>query len=841
MMLECGASIDIWPQHVSEKPINNESIKDIRQQSLITHILLVQCRVHGYRTETQVSQEWKVLVDGEGGSQNQIPSELLIENSDEKYVTNPSEFQLLVSSEYQDINSSDTESTKGIETEVLEAPRLTVVESEALTKANEERNYISEEQQPNITSTSPVSTMDRVTRSMIFSLSSAKSIDGSNEDLVNSTTEEIQVTEKIKKSWDVWVPPPDRNSRLKLLREEEQFEIRTHRPENSPTKLFADSDGEEDDDKVKLRSSNFTPEKAWELEKERRDIIRKQCQRKSLDTEDLIAIQDEINASGLDKDLNGVGTDHNAADIDTEQINFAAARQQFLMLEKERNSLPITPRLHSRSFRLSSYSLYENDGCLNITNPIQKEQDVKPQKEKSYVTQEKTGVDARPNLLRKQFFRELSVDSVDAEEEGKPREIYRDMNTPETPEVEESIPNPSDETPIEREIRLAMQREESLRKERGIQSLGETKEMVEILKNPVLSISSDTQLSKKVKVRARTSFFLQREIDKEVQREADLKSEGKVAGLYDKGNAQELDERRKLFEQPDEIPVQPHKGTTKIISTMITGNTKENSDQTELEQNSELKNATVLDAPQPYSVRTKWKPKLLNTYRNRRLSADNILDIKIPTETSSEKETSVETFVLCKENFPVQPSSFQPLVQEDQQKDENDQKKEVISESYSRSKLYSTRLRPSLYNVIEQEIQKSLERDRELQEQRRKTDVSPGTIPPSINPITPHNGYNQYDRPSLTPDAPRPLSSARWRETPGRLSPVQMFKPKSYPKFVDFESDAARLRRRDNWYAGIDPTDAVNTEIVASTRVIRHKNTLALRWEAGQYSNEPHD
>ncbi|XP_075062130.1 mitotic interactor and substrate of PLK1 isoform X2 [Mixophyes fleayi] len=754
----------------------------------------------------------QVSVNEEGGGQNLLHSELLIDNTNEQDVTDSSKFQVLISSEYQNSYSSEAPSHKHIEIEEIKV----IVEPEAQTKseskwqetdihATKEEIYIPEEQQPNITdsenSTSPVSTMDRVTRSLIFSRPSGKSIDGSQENLMNSTTEDNQVSEKSRHVWD---PKVDRQ--LKVLREEERFEIRSRRPENSPTKLFADSNGE-DDEKAKMRSNKITPGKAWELENERRDIIRKQGQRKSLDTENLFDTRDEIGVSVSDIDLNGAGSGQNTTDVDTEQINFEAARQQFVMLEKKRKSLPITPRLYPRSFRQSSYSLNDSDDSLEfskVKDTFRTEQDVKPQKDMSSVTQAMTEIEERPSLVRKQFFRELSVDSVDTEKEEKPSEIYREEPTQKLPEEEEIIPNPSDETPIEREIRLAMQREESLRKERGIQSLGETKEMIEILKNPVLSISSDSQLERRGKDRARTAFFLQREIEKEVQREADLKSEGKVAGLYDKGNAQELDERRKLFEQPDEIPVQPLKGTTKILSTDFTDNTKENIAQADLGQNSEIKNWQVRDAPQPYSVRANWKPKSLNTYRSRRLSADNILDLKIPTETLSEKEASEETFVLSKENFHVQPYKFSQHVQKDEGKDENDHKMERTRDSSSHGKPFNTRLKYSLSNVIEQEIQQTLERDRELQDQRRKTELPPVTIATGNQPTTPHNGPKQYGRQSLTSGVSSSWSPAPWRGTTGsmsssNISPVQMFRPMSYPKFVDSESDEDRLRRRDNW------------------------------------------
>ncbi|XP_073450148.1 mitotic interactor and substrate of PLK1 isoform X1 [Aquarana catesbeiana] len=795
----------------------------------------------------------QVSVSGEEGSSNQPESELSKVYGNE-YDTTQTIAE--ISTQYQIIGSLNTDSNKEDlqknNEDIQNTFKLTELTSETQNErelnvhttnihADEEITYISEERRQNTTNkeanTAPDVTMDRVTRSPIFSLSSSRSIDGSREDLTNSTPEESQVADKRK---DVWIPPPDRNSKLKVLREEERFELRSHRSETSPNKLFVDSD-DEDGGKSRVGSHQFTPEKVWELEQERKDIIKKQGQRKSLDAQDLINIQDSNDSPFTNKEVNGPSGGQATADVDMEQINFEAARQQFVMLEKKRNSLPITPRLQYRAPRFSSMSLYENDSNSDVAKLQESsilEQDMKAYKNKGAVTQETTGRERSASLLRKQFLRDFSLDSVDSIEQEESTEVYRVETSQLISEEKDNIPNPSDETPIEREIRLALQREETLRRERGIQHSVESKEIVEIQKNPVLSVSLEKQMSKKNKDKARTAFFLQREIQREEQREADLKNEGKVAGLYDKGNAQELDERRKLFELPDEIPVQPQKATTKTTSKEIIADIQASTNQRDSGEENETTNLTVIDAPLPYSIRTKWKPTPLNPYRTRRLSMDNILDVWSPTETTTAQETSEETFVQ-KQNFQVQPSKLSIHVQEGQAEEEKDDKMEKAPESANGGLKYNMRLRPSRSIVIEEEIRKTLERDRELQEQRRNSELTP-----VVTSKEDHYGYNQYGRPSLTSDGSRTWSSASRKSSssspiPSYTPNVQMFTPRIYPKIVFAESESGSLKRHEDWYAGIEPSDAVNTEIVKSTRVNRRKNKMALRWEAGLYSNEP--
>uniref|UniRef100_A0A8C3K7V6 A-kinase anchor protein 2 C-terminal domain-containing protein n=1 Tax=Calidris pygmaea TaxID=425635 RepID=A0A8C3K7V6_9CHAR len=107
----------------------------------------------------------------------------------------------------------------------------------------------------------------------------------------------------------------------------------------------------------------------------------------------------------------------------------------------------------------------------------------------------------------------------------------------------------SNETPIEREIRMAMEREENLWKERGIPRLTSSSELVEIQTKPLLSMLTSPGPGRKGKDRGRASLYLQREIEQETKREEALKKQGRLLGTYDRGTQQELDERRRVFDE----------------------------------------------------------------------------------------------------------------------------------------------------------------------------------------------------------------------------------------------------------------------------------------------------
>ncbi|XP_062853194.1 nucleolar and coiled-body phosphoprotein 1 [Trichomycterus rosablanca] len=104
------------------------------------------------------------------------------------------------------------------------------------------------------------------------------------------------------------------------------------------------------------------------------------------------------------------------------------------------------------------------------------------------------------------------------------------------------------ETPIEREIRLAALREQSLRRARG---LGESNEFVEIppLRKPILTQELNERFSKdRGKERQRAGKKMEREINAEAEREKVLVQLGRLPGFYDRGPIKHLQQTKLMFE-----------------------------------------------------------------------------------------------------------------------------------------------------------------------------------------------------------------------------------------------------------------------------------------------------
>uniref|UniRef100_A0A8C8B7Z3 Mitotic spindle positioning n=1 Tax=Otus sunia TaxID=257818 RepID=A0A8C8B7Z3_9STRI len=339
--------------------------------------------------------------------------------------------------------------------------------------------------------------MDRVTRHLVFQLPQT-----SHKHDYNDSPSYF-----LDGGRDVWTPSPDRESKLEVVRSGSLYDLRAYRGERKPSKLY----DEDEQEQCRVPPPNISPEKAKELEDERKEVIRNQVMRKSSTMAERWSSTDELR------------TPADPENIDTEQINFSAARQQFLMLEKT----------NPGSFFKEVYASRRADTERSY-----------PTRETSSLTKASSREDLDSGLG--ETYNEASVGY--SSDGSASNEIFNGLDK------ETKISN---ETPIEREIRMAMEREENLWKERGIQRLTSSSELVEIKTKPLLSMDASPSPGRKGKDKGHASRYVQREIEQETKREENLKKQGRLLGMYDRGTQQELDERRRVFEQEEAPPQKP--------------------------------------------------------------------------------------------------------------------------------------------------------------------------------------------------------------------------------------------------------------------------------------------
>uniref|UniRef100_A0A8U8BHC2 A-kinase anchor protein 2 C-terminal domain-containing protein n=1 Tax=Geospiza parvula TaxID=87175 RepID=A0A8U8BHC2_GEOPR len=289
---------------------------------------------------------------------------------------------------------------------------------------------------------------------------------------------------------DVWTPSPDRESKIEVVRSGSLYDLRAYKGERKPSKLYDD----EEQDLYRVPPPNISPEKARELEDERKEVIRSQAMRKSSTTAERWSSMDDVPTSfaiWFDKPSPGrAATPVDPENIDTEQINFSAARQQFLMLEK--------------------------------TNPG------------SFFSPGQQAMSPRPDLCQVYGVPSTWIRGPAATGQGS-----------------------ATRHPSRGRSAWPWKGRRTSGRKGGIQRLTSSSELVEIQTKPVLNIHSSPGPGRKGKDRGRASLYVQREIEQETKREEDLKRQGRLLGAYDRGTQQELEERRRVFEQEEAPPEKP--------------------------------------------------------------------------------------------------------------------------------------------------------------------------------------------------------------------------------------------------------------------------------------------
>ncbi|NXL70256.1 MISP protein, partial [Leptocoma aspasia] len=600
---------------------------------------------------------------------------------------------------------------------------------------------------------------------------------------------------------------------------------------------------DEEQDLYRVPPPNISPEKARELEDERKEVIRSQVMKKSSTIAERWSSMDELSSISMgsqgegrhtgsvptsfaicfDKPSPGrAATPVDPENIDTEQINFSAARQQFLMLEKTNMGSFFSPGQQAMSPRPESVTKVSREAWYS------------PEMAMKATRGYGSAGESSQSRTDKSIYQPFNVD-LRAGSDGLGKET-----------------RVSNETPIEREIRMAMEREENLWKERGIQRLTSSSELVEIQTKPVLNIHTSPGPGRKGKDRGRASLYVQREIEQETKREEDLKRQGRLLGAYDKGTQQELEERRRVFEQEEAPPQKPTplkraEERRSWVKEFVVEQPSSPSPVEDTRAGRSIPSYTASIAhfqlSQPRfaaSERSREQP-LVSQHASSSVSkwgSEDSWGGKLPGSTPSPASTAVLpreylnlSFWKPKVSFVEDMGTQSPLRRED-----------------GREEQYRLRTwKPQTSALIEEEIRSDLQREEELQEQRRRLMDTCSDGVPQEGSRSRHSSaasgasgnYSVSESPASSPASHQTgvlgliSSFTPLRVTSSSQGSAETLTPDS-SRSSPFEERRRRVKE-DGKYAGIEPVDKVNTEVVESTRVFRHKSLMAQRWEAGQY------
>ncbi|NXG78171.1 MISP protein, partial [Baryphthengus martii] len=613
---------------------------------------------------------------------------------------------------------------------------------------------------------------------------------------------------------------------------------------------------EDEQEQRRVPPPNISPEKAKELEDERREVIRSQVMRKSSTMAERWSSMDELSSINTSTGSQGEGrstgsfassfsisfdkpssrrvtTPVDSENVDTEQINFSAARQQFLMLEKTSPGSFFSPGQPAVSPKPES------------TTKVSRQEWHSPEvatKARGYGSTGASGQSRTDKTVYQVYG--VSYKTPAKEEEGG-NGLEKETKV-------------SNETPIEREIRMAMEREENLWKERGIQRLTSGSEMVEIQTKPLLSMRASPGPGRKAKDKGRASLYVQREIEQETKREEDLRRQGRLPGTYDRGTQQELEKRRRVFEQ-EEAPSQKPPPTRKdeqrswvheFAVEQPTSYSPRSSEDTGAGRSlpGHIGSVTIFQTSQPrFATSEKSQDQPLVSQRASASASkpggEDSWGGRLPSSTPS----STGTAVLPRKYFSLSFWKPKASFAEDMGTQSPPRREDGREEQY--------RLRtwkPQTSALIEEEIRSDLQREEELQEQRRRRQLVDGHSRVGSEGVAQEGSRSRHSSAASGASGSYSVSGSP-TSTPapqqGVLGSVSSFTPlraagPSQGSTETLAPDSARSSPFEEWrrrvkedgkYAGIEPVDKINTEVVESTRVIRHKSAMAQRWEAGQY------
>ncbi|XP_036994950.2 mitotic interactor and substrate of PLK1 [Artibeus jamaicensis] len=561
---------------------------------------------------------------------------------------------------------------------------------------------------------------------------------------------------------------------------------------------------EDDEDEVKachLDTRGALPRQPLDLEQERWAVIQGQAVRKSGTVATLHGTPDH-GGPGTPRQSQFTALEDNV--IDREQINFLAARQQFLSLEQANAGVPQSPQARVGP-TCTPPRVSQTPKSLN-----------QPPLSNGYVVSVKRQVKV---VIQEKRAHGLSTGSG-----------VQATDSPGFQSQAESLEAPK-ETPIEREIRLAQEREEALREERGLRRAVSHQELVEIPTRPLLTQVSLTTAPRRE--RGRPSLYVLRDMVQETQREEDYRREGLQTGWVS-------------------VPTGISEDAQPALRRAVSSDSvlSQATDASAANPAPELRRVNRIppDAYQPYlsSGPPQQNFSAFHAYgKPSGLSADAAKVVASPKATGSQRHllessgkpsgtkqefwkpprgpSSANGGVVRWEYFRLRPLRFSiPDVS---------QKAEVPRtwgwEVAGAPALRLQRSRSS--ELLKKEVENVLKHEQEVEEERRNA------LFPEV-----------FEQPGCDRDS---WSSSQTSGIQGSysVSESHFFTPAHLHSGLVWKAEApaeaapGQRKKEEQWYAGIKPLDHVNSEVLEATRVMRHKNAKAELWEAGIYASEDED
>lgn len=320
---------------------------------------------------------------------------------------------------------------------------------------------------------------------------------------------------------EAWMISPQRQSQLATLKEEKGFKLQTYSSSRKPESLFSETNR---DSQYKVDPENGLVVVREEEERQlRKEIIRSQAPkspvRKDLDLDSNRSTNSLIEGFSVSYSPARTRQEPSPTEpgiIDQEQINFSAARQQFLKIEQDRMAALLNPLRFSKDQLNQSLKPdpEESSSQQVLISDVQVSEDtqrLRPTEEETF-PQRRVTVSRTENSPSTQSSVFDDLDSVLEE-----RSLDLEVSYTSDEDVFDDKSTKDSETPIEREIRLVQEREKNLRLSRGMELSDDKTEMVQIRTKRLPS----GQTPVRGKEKNRVSFIVQQEIQKN-QRKEDL-------------------------------------------------------------------------------------------------------------------------------------------------------------------------------------------------------------------------------------------------------------------------------------------------------------------------------